>query len=223
MGIVLKRNQFKKLLITIKNNWRIAIVVTVMMAISGYILASYGMTKHYLTSIDIYVESLDDVPSAEKAQTVALLFTSPKMYDAINENLVTKFSYAELGKMITVEPKNGTQIVSAKFDCQTSSDSYKLSEIYLGQIQLVLDEYEANARIKVISAPVEPQRPDFPDERLFTAAGAVIGAVLSALGIIVIWRLDNTITSADNITEQYNVPVIGELMDFDNEIDYLGR
>ncbi len=219
----MKRNQFKKLLITIKNNWRIAVVVTVMLAISGYILASYGMTKHYLTNIDILVDSLDEIPSAEKAQTVALLFTSPKMYDAINENLVTKFSYAELAKMIKVEPKNGTQIVSAQFDCQTSSDSYKLSEIYLGQVQIVLDEYEANARIKIISAPVEPQRPDFPDERLFTLIGAIFGAVLSVIGIIIIWKLDNTITAADNISEQYNVPVIGELMDFDDEIDYLGR
>lgn len=220
----MKKNELKKLGITLKNNWRIALVVTIMLAISGYIFASYGMTKHYITSADIYVESLDDIPPAEKAQTVALLFTSPKMYDAINENLVTKFSYAELSRMITVEPKNGTQIITATFDCETSSDSYRLSEIYLGQVQPVLDEYEtANARIEVIRLPVEPQRPDFPDERIFAAIGAAIGFIISVIGITVIWRFDNTITSADNITEQYGVPIIGELMDFDNEIDYLGR
>jgi len=219
----LKKNEVKKLGITIKNNWRIALVVTIMLAISGYILASYGMTKHYITTSDMYVESTDAVPSAEKAQTIALLFTSPKMYDAINENLVTKFSYAELEKMISVIPTNGTQIIRATFDCETSFDSYKLAEIYLGQVQFVLDEYEANARIQVISTPVEPQRPDFPDERLFAVIGGMTGLLISVLGIIVIWKLDNTITSADNITEQYGVPVIGELMDFDNEIDYLGR
>ena len=220
----MKKNELKKLGITIRNNWRIALVVTIMLAISGYILASYGMTKHYVTTADIYVESTkSDTTDIKIAETVALLFTSPKMYDAINENLVTKFSYAELAKMITVEPKNGTQIITATFDCETSSDSYKLSEVYLGQIQMVLDEYEANAKIQVIATPVEPQRPVFPDERLFTMIGAAIGFALSVIGIIVIWRLDNTITSADNISEQYGVPVIGELMDFDNEIDYLGR
>ncbi|MBO6231868.1 MAG: hypothetical protein J6O50_15015 [Ruminiclostridium sp.] len=219
----MKKNELKKLWITIKNNWRIALVVTIMMTISGYVLASYGMTKHFITTSDIYVESTDSVPSAEKAQTVALLFTSPKMYDAINENLVTKFSYAELEKLISVEPKNGTQIISARFDCETSSDSYKLAEIYLGQVQFVLDEYEANAKIQVLSNPVEPQRPDFPDERVFAVVGGSIGAIISIIGIAVIWKLDNTITAADNITEQYGVPVIGELMDFDNEIDYLGR
>ena len=125
--------------------------------------------------------------------------------------------------MIKVVPKNGTQIITATFDCETSSDSYKLSEVYLGQIQMVLDEYEADAKIEIIATPVEPQRPEFPDERLFTAIGAAIGVILSITGILVIWKLDNTITSADNITEEYGVPVIGELMDFDNEIDYLGR
>lgn len=219
----MRKNEFKKLGITIKNNWRIAVVVTVMLAISGYILASYGMKKHFVTTADIYVESTDSVPSAEKAATVSLLFKSPKMYDAINENLVTKFSYAELAKLISVEQKNDTQIVTARFDCETASDSYKLSEIYLSQVQFVMDEYEANARMQVIASPVEPQRPEFPDERLFSVIGAGLGAIISVLGIIIIWKLDNTITSADNITDEYGVPVIGELMDLDNEIDYLGR
>ncbi|MBR5089876.1 MAG: hypothetical protein IK093_10660 [Ruminiclostridium sp.] len=219
----MKKNELKKLGITIKNNWRIAVVVTVMLAISGYLLSSYGMTKHYITTAKVMVESTDDVPHTEKTATAALLFTSPKMYDAINDNLVTKFSYAELAKMINVVQESGTQIITATFDCETSSDSYKLAELYLSQLRPVIDEYEANLRATVISSPVEPQRPDFPDERLFTIVGASIGAALSILGIIIIWKLDNTVTSADNITEEYGVPVIGELMDFDNEIDYLGR
>ncbi|MBP3855709.1 MAG: hypothetical protein IK990_08895 [Ruminiclostridium sp.] len=219
----MKKNELKKLGITIANNWRIAVVVTIMMGISGYLLASYGMTKHFVTTAEVYVESKDTISHTDKTSTLSLLFTSPKMYDAINENLVTKFSYAELAKIITVSHVSGTQIITAEFDCQTSSDSYKLAEIYLSQLRYVIDEYEANASVTVIRSPVEPQRPVFPDERLFTAVGAGIGAVLSVIGIIIIWKLDNTVTSADNITEQYGVPVIGELMDLDNEIDYLGR
>ena len=219
----MKRYGLKKLWITIKNNWRIALVVTIMLAISGYILASYGLQKHYVTNAEIYVYSTDQVPAAEKTATVSLLITSPIMYEAINENLVTKFSYAELSRLISVEQQNGTQVIKTSFDCETSSDSYKLAEIYLSQLQYVVDQYEANAKIQVIGSPVQPQRPEFPDERIFAGIGAAIGFIISAIGIFIIWKLDNTITSADNITEQYNVPVIGELMDFDDEIDYLGR
>lgn len=219
----MKRNQLKKLGITLKKNWRIAVVVTVMMAICGYVFALYGMTRHYITTTDIYIESTDSTGSAEKAATAALLFGSPKMYDSINDLLKTKLSYAELDKMITVTTNKDTQIISASFDCETSTDSYRLSEVFLSRVQVVLDDYGANAVTRVISFPTEPQRPTFPDENLFAVIGACIGAVISVIGIIVIWRLDNTITSADNLNEQYDVPVIGELMDFDNEIDYLGR
>ena len=218
-----KRNEFKKLLNTIKTNWRIAVVVIIMMGISGYILASYGMEKHYITTTDIYIESIDSVTPSEKAAMAALLFSSPRMYDSINEKLQTRFSYAELEKMITVTQTNGTQIVNARFDCRTSSESYNLAVIYTSLVQDVLDSYSANAAVKIVSVPVEPQKPAFPDDMLFTAVGAAIGAFIVTIGIIIIWKLDNTITSADNITEQYGVPVIGELMDFDNEIDYLGR
>ncbi|MGN0618116.1 MAG: hypothetical protein ACI4J7_03750, partial [Ruminiclostridium sp.] len=65
--------------------------------------------------------------------------------------------------------------------------------------------------------------PVFPNDTIFTAAGAIFGFLISAIGIIIIWRLDNTITPADNLAEEYGVPVLGELMDFDREIDYLGR
>ena len=208
---------------TIKNNWRVALVVVIMMAISGYVLANYGLTKHYVTTTDIYIESTDDMPPSEKAAMAALLFTSPKMYDAINENLNVQFSYAELEKIISVSQVNDTQLITAKFDCPTSMESYKLAELYLQLIQQVLDDYDANAETKVVRTPIEPQKPEFPDDTLFTIVGASAGAVISIIGLFIIWRLDNTISSADNITDEYGVPVIGELMDFDNEIDYLGR
>ena len=206
--INLKRNQLKKLGITLKKNWRIAVVTTVMMTICGYVFALYGMTKHYMTYTDVYIESTDSTRSDEKAATAALLFTSPKMYDSINDMLKTKLSYAELDKMIDVSANKDTQIISASFDCETSSDSYRLSEVFLSRVQTVLDDYGANASTRIISYPTEPRRPEFPDENLFAMIGAGIGAVISVIGII---------------AEQYNVPVIGELMDLDTEIDYLGR
>ena len=219
----MKRNEFKKLINTIKTNWRVAIVVIIMMSISGYVLANYGMEKHYITTTDIYIESTDGTPPTEKAAMSALLFTSPKMYDAINENLNVQFSYAELEKIIDVHQVNDTQIITATFDCKTSIESYKLAELYVQLIQEVLDDYDAHASTRVVRAPIEPQKPDFPDDMLFTTVGAIAGAVISIAGIIIIWRLDNTITSADDISEEYGVPIIGEIMDLDNEIDYLGR
>ncbi len=219
----MKKNGYKRLMHTIANNWRVAVVVTVMLAISGYILAGYGMKKHFLTTTDIYIESTDGTDPNEKAAVAALLFTSPRMYDALNENLRVKLSYAELDEIISVTQKNGTQILTAQFDCRTSADSYKMAELFIALMQHVLNDYGEYAAARPIYQPVEPQFPAYPDEILFAVVGACIGFVLSAIGIIVIWRLDNTITAADNITEEYGVPVIGELIDLDNEIDYLGR
>ncbi len=208
---------------TIANNWRVAVVVTIMMAISGYILAGYGLKKHFIAEGEIYIESTDGTSSTDKAAMAALLFKSPRMYDAVNDNLRTVFSYAEFDEMISLEQKNGTQIIKASFDRPTSSEALKIAELYLSLTQKVLNDYDAGAQVKIVSRPVEPQYPAYPDEMLFMTVGAVLGFLMSAAGIIVIWRLDNTITSADDITAEYHVPVIGELTDLDNEIDYLGR
>lgn len=195
----------------------------VLTTISGYILSAYGLEKHYVCGMDIYIESTDGENPTQKAATAALLFTSPQMYDAINSHLSEKFTYAEFGKMLSVTQVNGTQLLRAEVDCRNSDTAYRLAEKYLELMQGVLDNYKANAKITVINAPYEPDYPVFPNDTIFTAAGAIFGFLISAIGIIIIWRLDNTITPADNLAEEYGVTVLGELMDFDREIDYLGR
>ena len=219
----MKGYKLKKLGNTIKTSWRIAVVVIIMMSISGYLLSAYGLKKHYIVRAEVYIESTDEVTHSEKTATAARLFSSPRMYDKINQNLRVPFLYSELNKMMVFTQKNDSQIIEAVFDCTRSSDAYKLAELSLSLSQQVLDDFDANAQLRIISSPVEPREPEFPNERMFTIAGAVLGAVIAVIGIIIIWKLDDTITRADNITEQYELPLLGELMDFDREIDYLGR
>ena len=219
----MKGYKIRKLGNAIKTTWRIALVVIILMSVSGYLLSAYGLKKHYIVRAEVYIESTDEVTHAEKTATAARLFSSPRMYDAINQRLREPFLYAELNSMMSFKQKNNSQIIEAVFDCPRSSDAYKLAELSLSLSQKVLDDFEANAQLRIISFPVEPRDPEFPDETVFTIAGAVIGAVMAVTGIIIIWKLDDTITRADNITEEYELPLLGELMDFDREIDYLGR
>ena len=191
--------------------------------ISGYLLSAYGITKHYHTVTEIYIESLDDESNAQKAATCQLLFTSPQMYNTLNLQLQQGFTYAEYDEMITIEQINRTQMLKITVDCTTSSASYKLSELILRVLPTVIENYGAGAEFTVVRNPAEPSEPVFPDEDLFTLGGTLIGFVISIIGIIVIWKLDNTITSDDDLTEEYELDILGEIPDFDNEVDYLGR
>lgn len=213
----------KKLLRIIRRNWRMAVVVIILMTICGYVLAAYGLQKHYITTAEIYIESTDGTSSSEKAETCALLFTSPQMYNVVNSTLVSGFSYAEFDRMVSINKKNGTQILEISTDCDNSDASYKLMTKFLDLMPSVVDSYRAEAKITVMRDPVQPSEPSFPDEKMFTIMGAVFGTVLSVLAILLIWRLDNSITAEDDLTQMYNIPVLGEIPDFDREVDYLGR
>ena len=125
--------------------------------------------------------------------------------------------------MIKVEQINRTQMLKITVDCNNSHASYKLSEIILRVIPEVIDNYGANATYTVVRSPEEPSEPVFPDTDIFTAGGAIIGIIISIIGIIIIWKLDTTITSDDDLTEGYDIDILGEVPDFDNEVDYLGR
>lgn len=216
-------SSYKKLVKTIQRNWKIFFVVIVLTTISGYLLASHGLTKHYHTITELYIESLDEETDAQKATTCQLLFTSPQMYNTINLQLQQGFTYAEYDEMLTVEQVNGTRMLRITVDCDTSSVSYQLSEIILRVIPVVIHNYGEEASYTVMRNPVEPSDPVFPDENLFIIAGALVGFVISLIGIIIIWKLDNTITADDELSETYDIDILGEIPDFDNEVDYLGR
>ncbi len=216
-------SSYKKLVKTIQRNWKIFFVVIVLTTISGYLLASHGLTKHYHTITELYIESLDEETDAQKATTCQLLFTSPQMYNTINLQLQQGFTYAEYDEMLTVEQVNGTRMLRITVDCDTSSVSYQLSEIILRVIPVVIHNYGEEASYTVMRNPVEPSDPVFPDENLFIIAGALVGFVISLIGIIIIWKLDNTITADDELSEAYDIDILGEIPDFDNEVDYLGR
>lgn len=199
------------------------VVVVVLMTICGYVLAAYGMKKHFVTTSEIYIESTDGTAPSEKADTCMLLFTSPQMYNAVNETLASGFSYAEFDKMFSVKKKSDTQILEISTDCDNSDASYKLMLRFMELMPSVIDSYNAGASFTVLREPTQPSEPSFPNETAFAACGSAIGIAISVLAVIVIWKLDNSITADDNLLEQYNLTVLGEVPDFDSEIDYLGR
>ena len=216
-------NNFKKLVKTIERNWKIFLVVTVLTTISGYLLANYGITKHFHTVTELYIESLDEESDAQKAATCQLLFTSPQMYNALNLRLERGFTYSEYDEMIKIEHVNGTRLLRITVDCEQSSDSYRMCALILDVIPAVIENYGEKADYSILRNPVEPSDPVFPDEDTFIMFGALAGLLISVMGILIIWKLDNTITADDELSELYDIDILGEVPDFDEEVDYLGR
>ena len=217
------QSSYKKLVKTVERNWKIFFVVIVLTTISGYLLANYGITKHYETVSEIYIESLDEETDAQKAATCQLLFTSPQMYNALNIRLERGFTYAEYDEMLTIEQVNKTRLLRITVDRDQSGDSYRMNALILDIIPSVISNYGEKADFVIIRNPVEPSEPVFPDEKIFIMGGALIGLTISIIGILIIWKLDNTITADDDLMEEYDIDILGEIPDFDEEVDYLGR
>lgn len=222
--IILTLTGIKKLSRTISRNWRLMVVVMILTTISGYLLSAYVIDRHYITTTEIYIESLDSQTASEKAATCQLLFTSPQMYDIINDYLEIGFTYAEFDEMISVKQVNKTTpVLKIYVDCDNSAASYKLMTMYLEHLPKVIENYKENATFRIVRQPVEPANPAFPNDGLFTLGGFLIGFIIALIGIILIWKLDNTVTTDDDITEMFGISLLGEIPDFDNEVDYLGR
>ena len=121
----------------------------------------------------------------------------------------TSYSYAALKAMTSVSTTN-TEIFTASF---SSSDRENLqviantiAEAGAAKIQEII-----GGDAKILDNAEAPGAPYSPDVRTNTATGFAIGLLIAAAIVIIRALTDTTIWSEEDLSKQYNVPVLGSV------------
>ena len=108
-----------KVLEAIKQYWAILLAATLICGIIGFLVSNYGMTKKYIASVDMIVNtssdadlvSNDQVNSAKNlVSTYSFIITGSNVLTQVVENLGLDMTYEELAKIISVDSVTDTQV-----------------------------------------------------------------------------------------------------------------
>lgn len=207
------------------------LVAVVLCMSTGYVLAEYVMEKHYISSTELFVERTEEqsltaeeiAASQQFAANVALMLKSPQMYDRLNQSFEEPFSAEQYNKMLNVSRHSGTQVITIEADCGDPLSAYYLAKAVSELSPEVVSVFFGYGVIKTMRNPEIPTSPSFPSVEGFMVLGVLAGLLLCALGILIIWLTDKTISSDDDITAEYNVPVFAEVIDFETKIREQGK
>lgn len=204
------------------------VVFIILIALIGgsaaFVVSNFLIDKKYTSEAMLYVENnqqvsdsvnVNDITAAQKlVNTCQILFKSKSMLENLIINLDLPYTKSQLSGMITAQSVNSTEVMSLKVE---SSDPQEAQIIVNELVRLANIEFARvikSGSIEVIDYGEVNTSPSYPNVNLITAAGLLIGAVLSYVIVFIKEMFDVVVKHDDDIAKLYNIPVFAEIMDF---------
>lgn len=214
------------LLKTLKKHFIAVITIALITGIASFLVSNFLVTKKYESSAMLYVENsqntsesvnINDINAAQKlVNTCQILFKSGTALDTLIENLDLPYTKKELTEMITATSVNSTEVMQLIVE---SEDPVEAQLIVNELVEISKSEFNRiikSGSIEVVELGEINPVPSFPDVRLITLIGFVLGFIAAYAIFFVRDMLDVAVKHDDNLAKMYDVPVFAEIMEFDS-------
>ena len=203
--------------------WIIALCIIVGGSI-GFGMSRYMIEPTYTSRMTMYVNNntervesqlnLNDLNLSQKlVSTYVEILKSDIVLNKVIEEMNLPYSNQELRGMIAANALNSTEILQVTV---TSKDPEEAAAIANTLARLAPPEIIRVVQaggVELIDKAVVNPHPVAPNIQLNTVIGALLGAVLACLGILVAAMLDTRIKSEEDLRKQYEIPVLGVIPD----------
>ena len=141
--------------------------------------------------------------------TYSEIVKSRGIADRVIENLALKMDYEDFSKKVSIEPVKDTQIISVKvvdtIPERAMDIANETSEIFKESITKIMNV----DNVQILDGATLPDKPSSPKVARNTAISIVLGFIIG-LGIAFLKEIrDTSITSSDEIINEFNIPVLG--------------
>ena len=205
--------------------WRIAIV-----AVVGAMLA-FGVTTCFITPTytsrgSLYVNNntfqsnpnvnlADLATSQQLAFTCIELLTSDTFIDQIAEDVGLPYAITEVRGMISMEPKNETEIIEIKVRSHNPNLSQDMVDSILTNASKEIVRVVGGGNVKIVDKATFSLNPSSPNVVRNTLLGFIAGAFLSMFLIFLIDTFDTRIKIETDLMDVKELPLLGIIPDIE--------
>lgn len=207
-----------KVLDAIKRYWAILLAGTLICGLLGFLASSFAMTKKYVASVDMIVNtssnadlvSNDQVNSAKNlVSTYSFIITGSNVLQQVIDNLKLDTTYESLAKAISVDAVTDTQVFTVSCTTTDVETSKKIIREIIKIAPAEIEEAVEAGSCNIVSDLDYKNTPVSPDVGKYTAVASFAGFLL-ALAYALYRVLSKTyIVTEKDVSEQLDVPVIG--------------
>lgn len=206
----------KELFFALINKWYIIVLVTVLCGLLGFLYVRFFVPETFKSETSIYIYSEKSGSMNTDLQTgttltkdYEVLVRSRTVLEQVIESLDLPMNYEQVNSMISVSVPASTRIV--KISVQTT-DPYQAQSIAnaVREISSVtIAQVMGVDAVNVVDPASLPSAKSGPSIMKYTLMGAVLGAVLVCGMIILLFLLNDTIRTQDDVEKYLGLSTLG--------------
>ena len=204
---------------------KLIIIISVVAALGAYIYADNFIPKTYSASTKICIKTNSESQNSDYDDSGKINSGSITSSTSLADNSIIILTYAE-EMLDVIKPGYSHSIASVNESnvlniTVTGGDPVVCAEVANAmryKAPDVLSNYYTDAEAIPIGREASPPGAhSAPNQTRFALIGFIGGLIVSILIAIIIEIVDTTIKSGDDLYKMYDVPVFGEIIDFDTE------
>lgn len=210
----------------VKKLWAIILVAVIFGGIA-FAGVKLFVTPTYRSSFTAYVNNKKEVDlstvtgsdvqaSQALVHTYSEIITSRYVLNTAAESLGLDYNYSQLRKNVSVTISNETQILSVNIESTDPVEAYRLADAVRKTALDFTEQTVEGTSMKIIDNPEIPTGIFKPNYMKYTVLGALAGALLTILIIVIKQLTNDKIMDEDELSEYYNLPVVGVIPDMVN-------
>ena len=206
-----------------------AIVLAILIAGAGAFCFTYFMidplyeasTLMYVNNSDISVGSTSfsisnaDLTAAQKlVDTYVVILKSRTALNEVIEEAELDYTYEELEEMITASAVNSTEVFEIVVTSTSPSEAEHIANTIANVLPVKIADIVAGSDVRIVDYAVIPSHRASPSYTRNTAIGMLLGAVVSAMVLILAYLFDENIRTEDYLTQTYpDIPLLSVIPD----------
>lgn len=210
------------------------VLICVLCAVGGFVTTRYLIAPQYTASTRVYVlnrsnENMvvysDYQISTQMLSDYKVLITGRNVTQEVVESLGLDMDGVELAKKISVTAPEGTRFVQISV---TDTDPVRAAQIANAVRQIASVQIRELMDVDAVNLVYEaevPGKPSAPNVTQYTLMAAVIGLIVVLVALTVVYVLDDTIRTEEDVARYLNLSVMGVIpldaaLESKNELDY---
>lgn len=159
--------------------------------------------------------SSSDLSAAQKlVDTYVVILKSRAALDEVKEEAQVDYSYEQLKSMISAAAVNSTEVFEITVTSKDPQEAEKIANTIARILPDKISDIVVGSDVRIVDYAVVPSHRCSPSFTHNTAIGILLGIVLSAGLLILIYLLDENIRSEDYLTQTYpEIPLLAVIPD----------
>lgn len=205
--------------LVLKRLWIIVICITVSTAIA-YVYSSFIADPTYTSVGTMYVRNVEEVrdsrvdvneitASKTLVNTYIEILRSNSFTTKVAEDVNLDYTAAEIRDMLSMSALNNTEILQIKVRNKNARHAAIVVNSILNMADDEIIRVVKAGSVEIIDEGGVPKAPSSPNVKLNTISGAIIGAFLAMMIIVLVHIMDVSVRGEEDILERYDISVLG--------------